>query len=444
MGLHLTPLESRILLAIALLLFLVLAGLAVYLIHRVLKESHAAPDFKAKAPRAEDEAGFAMATMQGVITRMKEQERELAELRRQAEQRAKESARLSENVIREMPSGVLVFDRAGFITTANPAVREMLGVDIWSRRRYPEILGPESALAGLIRACLESGKTVTRETVEFQTSQGETRILGMSLSPFHGAGREIEGAVCLLTDLTETRRLQDEVRLKEHLAALGAMSAGIAHEFKNSLATISGYAQLLRDGQLPPEPRAHAERIVSESRLLTQVVTDFLTISKPLAIVARPVDLAALVRAVMDDLAQLEPFKLVQFRLQGDFAEVEGDETLLRQAFMNLLRNSCEALSGETKAGTVSVRAERTREGETDYLRICVADTGVGIAAEDRDKIFLPFFTTKKTGTGLGLALVQKIVVAHNGRIQLEESAPNEATTFSILFPMKASSTPPA
>jgi PAS domain S-box-containing protein len=435
MGLHLTPLEARMLVASALLLLLLVAGMAVYLIHRIFKQSRETPDFNPKSPRAENETGFAMATMQAVITRMKEQERELNELRRLAEQRAKESARLSENVIREMPSGVLVFNREGFITTANPVVRGMLGVDIWSRRRYPEILGAESALAELIRACLESGKTLTRETVEYRTAQGETRVLGMSLSPFHGAGREIEGAVCLLTDLTETRRLQEQVRLKEHFAALGAMSAGIAHEFKNSLATISGFAQLLRDDQLPPEPRAHAEKIVLESRLLTQVVTDFLMISKPLAIAAQPVDIERLVRAVMDDLAHLEPFKQVDFRLEGEFVDVEGDEVLLRQTFTNLLRNSCEALSGEPKAGSVRVSAQCAREGETNFLAIRVEDTGVGIAPEDRDKIFLPFFTTKKNGTGLGLALVQKIVVAHNGRISLAASAA-EGTEFSVLLPL--------
>jgi PAS domain S-box-containing protein len=441
MGLHLTPLGARALLASALLLLLLLAGLAVYLIHRLFKQSRETPDFNPRTPRAEDETGFAMATMQAVITRMKEQERELSELRRQAEQRAKESARLSENIIREMPSGVLVFNREGFITTANPAVRTMLGVDIWSRRRYPEILGPESGLAGLIRDCLESGKTVTRETVEVRTAQGETRVLGMSLSPFHGPASEIEGAVCLLTDLTGTRRLQEQVRVKEHLAALGAMSAGIAHEFKNSLATISGYAQLLRDDALPPEPRAHAGKIVLESRLLTQVVTDFLMISKPLAIVASPVDLGRLVRAAMDDLAHLEPFRRVDFRLEGNFVPVEGDEVLLRQAFMNLLRNSCEALSGDPKAGTVKVRAERTREGETDCLVIRVADTGSGIPPEARDNIFLPFFTTKKTGTGLGLSLVQKIVVSHNGRINLEPTTA-EGTTFSVLLPLHRAAPP--
>ena len=440
MALHLTPLEARMLLA-SVFLFLALLAVVLYFIHKFFKERREKLDFSPKSPRAENETGFAVAAMQGVITRMKEQERELDELRRAAEQRAKETARLSENVIREMPSGVMVFDRAGFISTANPAVRAMLGVDTWARRRFLEILGPETALAGLIRECLEGGKTVTRETVEYRTAKGETRVLGMSLSPFHGPANEIEGAVCLLTDLTETRRLQEQVRLKEHLAALGSMSAGIAHEFKNSLATISGYSQFLREESLPPEQHVYAEKIVQEIRSLNQVVTEFLAISKPLQVATRAVDMRQLVRGVMDDLARIEQFKNVAFRSEGDFVPVEGDEVLLRQAFMNLLRNSCEALDGEPKNGCVTVGAEPTRQGREDYLAIRVSDNGVGIAAEDRDKIFLPFYTTKKTGTGLGLTLVQKIIVSHNGRISLDATAA-EGTTFSILLPLDLPSPP--
>src|SRR5690242_6346176 len=228
--------KTRIaLLAATFLAVVAAAGVGFLLIHKMFKEQREGTNVTPKSPRTENEAGFAMAAMQGVIAQMKAQEKELNELRRAAEQRAKESARISENIIREMPSGLMVFNREGFITAANPAVRTMLGVDTWSRRRYPEILGPQSNLAAYIRECLATGKTSTRETIEYLTPRGEVRLLGMSLSSFHGAGGELDGAVCLLSDLTETRQLQEQIRLKEHLAALGTMSAGIAHEFKNSL-----------------------------------------------------------------------------------------------------------------------------------------------------------------------------------------------------------------
>ncbi|HEV2350217.1 MAG TPA: ATP-binding protein [Terriglobia bacterium] len=408
---------------------------AVFFVHKLFQEQRQETDLAPKSPRIENEASFAMAAMQGVIARMKEQEKELTELRRAAEQRAKESARISENIIREMPSGLMVFNREGFITAANPAVRIMLGVDTWSRRRYPEILGPQSSLAAHIRECLATGKTTTRETIEYLTPRGDVRLLGMSLSSFHGAGGELDGAVCLLSDLTETRQLQEQIRLKEHLAALGTMSAGIAHEFKNSLASISGYAQLLRDGNLSQTQRDCAEKIVNEIRSLTRVVTDFLALSKPLTVAAIPVDVRELLLHAMEDLKKIDNFKHVALQTEGNWVAVEGDEVLLRQALSNLLRNACEAQRERKETARITIRGEVIRQGGREFLKILIEDAGQGILPADREKIFVPFFTTKASGSGLGLALVQKIVVSHNGLVNLESTSP-EGTTFSVVLPL--------
>lgn len=415
----------------ALLVFLV------YFIHKIFKERREGGDeVRSAPPRPQDDATFAVATLQGVITRMKEQEKELVELRRAAERRARESARISENVLRDMPNGLLVFNREGFLTSANPAVRKLLGLDTWSRRRYPEILGRDSLLTHHLRMCLETGKTVAQETLRYETPAGPVRVLGVSLSPFHGPAGEIEGAICLLTDLTEVQQLQEQVRVKEQLAALGAMSAGIAHELKNSLATISGYAQLLRDSDLSEENRDFAEKVVREIRNLTRVVTDFLTISKPLHLTARQVSVEGLLREAVEDLQRAEAFAGVSFSFKGDFVPVEGDEVLLRQALSNLLRNSCEALAGQAASGQVALRGSVVRQSEREFLEIRITDTGVGVPAEDREKVFLPFFTTKPEGSGLGLALVQKIIVGHNGSINLESSSP-EGASFVILLPLR-------
>lgn len=423
------------LLAGTFLVALAAIGVAVFFVHKLFQEQREETNLSPKSPRIEDDNSFAMAAMQGVIARMKEQEKELNELRRAAEQRARESARISENIIREMPSGLMVFNREGFITAANPAVRTMLGVDTWSRRRYPEILGPHSNLAAHIRECLATGKTSTRETIEFLTPRGDVRLLGMSLSSFHGAGGELEGAVCLLSDLTETRQLQEQIRLKEHLAALGTMSAGIAHEFKNSLATISGYAQMLRDGNLSEPERDCAEKIVNEIRSLTRVVTDFLALSKPLTLAAIQVDVRELLSHSMGDLQQVEAFRHVTLQVEGDWPLIEGDEVLLRQALSNLLRNACEAQRERKEGARVTIRGEVIRQGGREFLKILIEDAGQGILPADRDKIFVPFFTTKASGSGLGLALVQKIVVSHNGLVNLESTSP-EGTTFSVVLPL--------
>ncbi len=406
-----------------------------YLIHKMFQEQRVKPDLGSNSPRVENETTFAMAAMQGVIAKMKAQEKELTELRRAAEQRAREAARLNENIIREMPSGLMVFNRDGFISSANPAVRTMLGVDTWSRRRYPEILGPTSRLAAHIRECLETGKTTTRETIEYTTPPGEMRFLGMSLSPFHGNSGEVEGAVCLLSDLTETRQLHEQIRLKEHLAALGFMSAGIAHEFKNSLATISGYAQMLRDGKLSDPEREYSEKIVQETRALTRVVTDFLVVSKPLQLTTAPMGLKELILHSMEDLKRVESFQHVTMEVEGEFPTFEGDEVLLRQAFSNLLRNACEAQNNQ-QDGSIMVKGQVLRQGGREFVKILFTDTGQGISPADRDKLFVPFFTTKPSGSGLGLALVQKIIVSHGGMVNLENSSP-EGTTFAVILPSR-------
>ena len=412
-----------------------LLGVGFYILHKVFQQQRTELDLNSKSPRVENDATFAMATMQGVIAKMKEQERELTGLRVAAEQRARESSRISENIIREMPSGLMVFNREGFITAANPAVRTLLGVDTWSRRRYLEILGPESGLAAHIRECLETGKTTTRETIEYTTPRGDVRFLGMSLSPFHGPGGEVAGAVCLLSDLTETRQLQEQIRLKEHLVALGAMSAGIAHEFKNSLATISGYAQMLRDGNLVEPDREYAEKIVMEIRSLTRVVTDFLEVSKPLQLTASEVNPKDILLHSMEDLQRVPGFQRMVLKLEGDFVPVEGDELLLKQAFSNLLRNACESQCPQNDDGRILARGETFRQGVKDFLKILISDSGQGIPPADREKIFIPFFTTKASGNGLGLALVQKIILSHGGLVTLENSS-SQGTTFAVVLPL--------
>jgi PAS domain S-box-containing protein len=426
---QLTLFAAGALLAGGLLVFLV------YIIHKMIKERRTEQDFTPQSPRASNEPAFAMAALQGVISRMKEQEKELIELRQAAEKRARESTLISANIIREMPGGLMVFNREGFISASNPAVRQLLGVDTWSRRRYPEILNAQPRLREQIRQCLETGKALSQESFPSALPSGEQRFLGVSVSPFHDSNGSIAGVVCLLTDMTELRQLQDQVRLKEHLAALGTMSAGIAHELKNDLATISGYAQMLRDADLAAENRAFAEKIVQGVRSLSQVVTDFLTLSKPLQVEAQPVDLQAILRQAVEDLQQVESFARLDFRMEGTFADVEGDEVLLRQAFSNLLRNACEALQDQDPPGRVTVRGALHRQGERDFLKVQVSDTGCGVSADDREKVFLPFYTTKPEGSGLGLALVQRIIVSHNGSIQLEPPT-GQGATFSILLPL--------
>ena len=188
--------------------FLLLGGLLallIYAVHKLFQRHRDESGLQLSPGRPADDTAFALATMQSVITGLRARERELKELLHDAEQRAETSAQLLESVAREIPVALLVIDRGGFLTLSNPTVRTLLGIDTWSRRRYPEILGPESQLADCIRACLETGKRCEHEAIEYVTPRGETRALEVSLAPVCTQSGQVEGAVCLFTNLEKAK-----------------------------------------------------------------------------------------------------------------------------------------------------------------------------------------------------------------------------------------------
>jgi signal transduction histidine kinase len=250
---------------------------------------------------------------------------------------------------------------------------------------------------------------------------------------------KVSGALCLMSDLTELTALQKQIRWKENLAALGEMSAGIAHEFKNALATISGYAQMIRSESTPSETRDSAERILDQTRALTHVVTEFLRFAKPLEISYEAVVMQPLVERVAEELRESRPE--CDVICEGAFVELPGDEALLRQALVNLTRNAAEAARDGTARGRITISGTIEELGGRKWQRICVADNGSGIPENELPKIFLPFFTTKSEGTGLGLAVVQKVALQHGGSIEARNASGGGAE-FLLWLPLRQESLP--
>ncbi len=264
-------------------------------------------------------------------------------------------------------------------------------------RSYKEILGADSDLTRMLAACLREGKTIQRGEVEHITADSEVRRLGVTISPIYravrnpvptgagstAAGRKmkVSGALCLMSDLTEITALQKQMRWKENLAALGEMSAGIAHEFKNSLATISGYAQMIRGESKPGETRDSAERILDQTRALTHVVTEFLRFAKPLEICYETVPVQSLVGRVAEELRESIPQCAI--RCEGTFMELPGDEALIRQALLNLVRNATEAAHASERSPCVTISGTLEEIAGRKWQRICVADNGPGIPEHD-------------------------------------------------------------
>ncbi len=388
-------------------------------------------------PSQAGEAAFASASVQAVIQKLREQERELERLHRVERARAEQTERLSEAVTRNMPTGLLLVSANGLVSLANPAAQAALRSTALQYHRYSDVFGPNSRLTSLLGACLREGRTFQREECEHRTASGETRHLGVTVSPIVQAQGKVTGALCLLSDLTELTALQRQIRLKESLAALGEMSAGIAHEFKNSLATVSAYAQLIQQ-EACGETAENAAKILAETRALTHVVTEFLRFARPMEVSGERIALGALVERVLAEVREALPG--VALAAEGEFAELAGDEGLLRQALLNMVRNAAEAASGPVAAGAtaqVVVRGAIEELAGRRMQRVSVLDNGPGVPADDLPKLFLPFYTTKANGTGLGLAVVQKIAVQHGGSAEAR-NRPGGGAEFILWLPSPA------
>jgi len=239
------------------------------------------------------------------------------------------------------------------------------------------------------------------------------------------------GVFCLFTDITEFKVLQQHMALKEKFASLGEMAAGVAHEFRNSLATLTGYLQLL-EKRAGSDEQGYASSMQKELQLMQKVVNDFLSFARPVHLNVEPVRLQDLIKDCVEEAKVTAPASF-QFEVRGTFPVVPGDEMMLRQIFTNLLRNAVESVSPDA-AGRVLMEGALAAEGR--FVWIDIQDNGTGIKSEDLTRVFTPFFSTKHTGVGLGLAIVQKLILQHNGAISVDSNS--NGTRFRIQLPLES------
>jgi len=369
----------------------------------------------------ETEVSFVVDTFHELVSKLKEKERELARLRHQAEERAGRIEAYSENILQSIPSGVISIDNDMKIRSINHSAEQILGVSAEEARGtdFADLFGEP------IVSHLQEQKVITRVEYPYTTQDGRHLWLGITTSQLKNRSGEVIGMLFIFTDLTDIKALQDEVRLKERLSQLGEMSAGIAHELRNSMSVIAGYARLL-SRTIDDANRAPVESILSEIKGMDRIISELLYFAKPAVLNRTTVDLSKLVEETAQAVISSKDSIRLSVKTEDNIL-VDADETLLRQAITNLLVNATDSMPG---GGRLDI--ETSLHGGMAVVRI--KDTGVGIADEIKDKVFLPFFSTKEKGTGLGLALVQKIIVAHGGRIEFE-SRKGEGTVFKISLP---------
>jgi len=369
--------------------------------------------------KSQDEAEFVLETFQSVVAQLQEQRKELEQLSAEARERANSAEKFSERIVASLPSGLIAFDGAGLSMAINTPGRALLEVNGTALgESYKQLFGAHEELAKMVGDCLQTGTVYRRTEIEAVGENGKLRRLGATVAPIElPPERGPRGALCLLTDITEVTELREQVALKNNLESLGEMSAGLAHEFKNAIATLQGYAQLLQSMELNDKAQVAAGSLLNEVRNLSGMVTAFLNFARPQPLQLEEVSVLDLV----EDCAAELRLKLV---VDVDRSlMVRADERMLRLALLNLIRNGAEA----SPDARVSVSA--TRENESVVIQ--VRDTGPGISPADLQKIFIPFFTTKAKGHGIGLALTHRIITQHGGTLTAANS-PEGGAVFTI------------
>lgn len=403
-----------------------LCGLLAFAVAKFMTAARAAGK-DSKGPGAE--TAFMAAAMEDALQKLRLQEQAM-------KARAEASERLSSEIIASMTSGLLVVDAQGEVRTLNPAARLLFGIaESETHGSFRTVLRGAAALVGVVEECLAGGRPIVRRAVQLEHQASGTSHLGVTVSPIRDEQGKPHGAICLFTDLSEVVELEEQLRLKDSLARLGELTAGIAHEFRNGLATIHGYGRLLDLERLPDDYRPYVQGIRDETEALGQVVTNFLNFAKPTELVLSPVDMRAIAERAVEEIRADVRARGGDVLVSGDFGCVEGDEVLLRQAFSNLCRNALEACTDARIPPAISIHGIADRAQGT--LRIAVSDNGPGMNPAVTARMFRPFFTTKARGTGLGLALVQKIIVTHNGRV-VAANADEGGARLMVTLPLRA------
>lgn len=333
------------------------------------------------------------------------------------------------NVISSLPAGLVTIDTDRRIVSANPKAIELFNYPEkeMQGKTFQQLTGPEEcSLAPLLR----ENKEFIDQPTECLRHDGKLLPLKVSASRLHDRDGSLRGMVLILRDQREIRAMEDMLERSRRHAALGRMAAGIAHEIRNPLGTLRGFAQYFaRSGKSDPKAEEYSELMVEEVDRLDRTVSALLQFARPREPEWKDVDMGELLKRSAAFLKPDIENRQIEFHLDlpEETVRTSADPDLLLQVLLNLLQNSLAAVS-DNDLIELGLREE---EG---HLRIRVRDTGKGMTSEERAQMFDPFFTTRKDGTGLGLAVVQQIVEQHNGRIEVE-SKKGRGTCVDLILP---------
>lgn len=376
-------------------------------------------------------------------------------MRRMREELREKSSNLVElqtfnaNVAQCMSTGLLTTDEGGRITSFNRAAEEITGYK-WEEvkgRPYIDII-PAKKLEDILHKP-EDILPIYRFESEMPRKDRVNITLGLNVSRLKDESGHIRGVIGIFQDLTKIKEMEMEVKKREKMAMIGELAAGMAHEIRNPLASLSGSMQILKQELSLNEEHGRLMNIaLREMDRLNKTITDFLIYAKPVPLQKRLMNINDLLIDAVDLLKNSEILRNSDISVQTEFKEdtlmAPIDPHQISQVFWNLSLNAVQAMSKKGEGGgifTISSRkgtmleiSEKEKSGIKEWVEIIFKDTGEGIDEKIIDKMFVPFFTTKENGSGLGLSIVHRVIEEHGGRIFVK-SRPGKGTQFTLYIP---------
>lgn len=371
----------------------------------------------------DDDARYLVHSFREAVERIQQQAHEIDNLRDVAAGRSPDIRALAETVNRNVSSGFIAVDAGGSIVALNDVGRTMLRQPLESELPAVTLAMLPSHFAAVVESSLASRTAVARKEIVLDETES---LIGITTVPLFEESLFL-GLFGLFTDLTTIRAMEGRVRDLENLVGLGQVSAGIAHEFRNSLFTILGYLRLAQR-TAPPECAAKITSAENEAHRLAGAVDTLLNFASPLNLRRQRVRLDELAQEVVDRVEASAAN--ITFRVTGSHAEVQGDRELLARAIENIVRNAVDAVQERHPdgGGIIEVNVQ-----SDPHPRIDIRDNGVGLKSEDSATLTLPFVSAKAKGFGLGLPLARKIALHHGATLSLN-GVPNKGTTVAIEF----------
>ncbi len=351
------------------------------------------------------------------------------------------------NILNSVTEAIIATDHTYSVIFINPAAQNLTGLSARMALHQPlsQLFAAEDKLLYLARVAMEEARSISdHETIVLHRAYSAPLPISASASPLYNDAGNQSGIILTMHNAANLHQLQQDLQRVDRLAMLGTLAAGLAHEIKNPLGGIRGAAQLLSlEMEERPDLAEYTQVIVRETDRINGIINELMDLTRERPRTFDKVNISRIIRDIVLLQQQVPQFRRIAFHLHLDpsIPPISADEVLITRLLLNIIKNAAEAI---TDAGSVTITTRINTEHHLSipgrqpvpFVVISVNDSGSGIDADTMKKIFTPFFTTKSGGSGLGMAICQKIVNQHDGLLNIE-STPGAGTSCYIYLPLK-------